>query len=281
MSGPIVPGLTSFPTPAFSPDDGSGRSGEGAEDERLGELCRLARQVFDCPTVLVSLLARGPEGGGLDGLDAAFAEEVLASGEALVVTDALADPRFCEAFLVVAYPFVRFYAGVPVDGPDGTVAGVFSLIDYRGRPGFGADEIALMWTFARLASGEVERRVAERMRLNDALQLERLADAARRGVVEIDDGGRIVRANRAVQFLTGAGADALVGAPAARFLVGAERLTGGCLEALHAPGAARACGALVVDLVALDGRVHPFLAYLSHRHEGGRIVWRMVLEPRV
>ena len=51
----------------------------------------------------------------------------------LVVPDLAADPRFCDNPLVTGAPGVRFYAGVPLAGEDGSLVGVLCIMDLRPR----------------------------------------------------------------------------------------------------------------------------------------------------
>lgn len=53
--------------------------------------------------------------------------------EPLIITDTRADPRFSTNPLVLAAPFIRFYAGVPLRGPGGSFVGSFCIMDQTAR----------------------------------------------------------------------------------------------------------------------------------------------------
>lgn len=248
-----------------------------APGERFGEVCSLARRVFECPTVIASLL----EGRRLAGLDAIFGEAVLATEATVVVPDTRADSRYADAFLVTAYPFVRFYAGAPIVLAERTIVGVLSLVDYRPRYDFGNAELASLASFARLAANEVARAVAERTRVQEKVQLERLAASASAALVEIDERDRIVGVNRVLERLTGAAEEDLVGAPAGRFLAGWERVVRHSrllLDLVSGPSQLPPC---LVDMVTVGGEVVPARAYAACWMEGAGIRHRLVLEPLV
>lgn len=46
-----------------------------------------------------------------------------------MVEDAWADPRFCRNPLVLGPPTIRFYAGIPLQLPEGSVPGALAVID--------------------------------------------------------------------------------------------------------------------------------------------------------
>jgi PAS domain S-box-containing protein len=267
------------PFPAYSDDRGFG--GDGLHDyEAFDQLCGLAKELFGCPTAIVSLLPASEgekEGRRPEGLDANFAEEILATEAPLVISDTRADPRFAHVFLVTAYPFVRFYAGAPILVRGDELAGVFSIMDYRPRTDFGEQSLALLEGLARLAAGEVERRLAVHARMREAIQLDRLADGARAALAEIDDSGKIVRVNVAMETLTGVGAHKLEGAPAARFLPGWEQVARQSRLFLH--GEAQTTPYALLDVIAADGTPVPARAYPTPLFERGRTFCRLVLEP--
>jgi diguanylate cyclase (GGDEF)-like protein len=61
--------------------------------------------------------------------EGAFFRACMAAGDLLAVPDAVADSRFRGNPLVATPPYIRFYAGVPVRAPDGTVVGILSVLD--------------------------------------------------------------------------------------------------------------------------------------------------------
>jgi PAS domain S-box-containing protein len=65
--------------------------------------------------------------------DVSFCGHVVAGEAALVVADALADPRFSDNPLVTGEPRVRFYAGMPLRTRDGFVLGTLCAIDHVPR----------------------------------------------------------------------------------------------------------------------------------------------------
>lgn len=108
-----------------------------AAEERFDRLTRLAAAVFDCPIALVSLVDRDRQWFksciGLDARetprDISFCGHAIHHDEALVVRNALADPRFADNPLVTAAPAIRFYAGQPLHSPSGHRIGTLCVID--------------------------------------------------------------------------------------------------------------------------------------------------------
>jgi PAS domain S-box-containing protein len=134
----------------------------------LERLTRLACQVLQAPVALVTLL--GPDGlsvgacFGLDnvGNDPAFCLRTLQGDSALIVPDALLDPRFVNEPLVTGDPGVRFYAGMPLIAASGERLGTLCVIDFKPRAGLDARQLE---AFEDLAAVTVDafglRRVAQ------------------------------------------------------------------------------------------------------------------------
>jgi signal transduction histidine kinase/CheY-like chemotaxis protein len=89
------------------------------------------------------------------------AEMVIASGEMMWVEDGLADPRFCNAPLVVGPPYLRSYVGAPIRLADGSTPGVLVVISSEPHPKDDAkaaqlqalaDFVADEWARARMAA---------------------------------------------------------------------------------------------------------------------------------
>ncbi len=131
-------------------------------EERFDRITRLARDLFDVPVALVSLVDEERQWfKSVQGLetretsrDVAFCAHAILSPDPLVVEDAHADPRFSDNPLVVGVPGVRFYAGQPLLDPDGQPLGTLCVIDREPRA-FRAEHRELLALLARLAQAEL------------------------------------------------------------------------------------------------------------------------------
>jgi serine phosphatase RsbU (regulator of sigma subunit) len=134
-------------------------------EERFDRVVRLARRLFDVPTVAVNLIdddrmfvksAVGIEPGLSVPLDLAFSPRTIATREALVVPDTRADAEWAGHPLVTGDAGVVFYAGRPLAGPTGEVVGVLCLIDQKAHA-LGDADLALLddlagWVETELAA---------------------------------------------------------------------------------------------------------------------------------
>lgn len=111
-------------------------------DPYLQRLAGFAAQLFEVPTVLLSLVDSERQWfKARHGLDAdetprniSFCGHAIHGQAPFVVEDASQDPRFADNPLVTGPLHLRFYAGMPLR-PDGSKAiGTLCLIDYQPRP---------------------------------------------------------------------------------------------------------------------------------------------------
>ena len=138
-------------SPAAAPIAASGLTGEAdrmaalratrlldtAPEETFDRLVRIAVDALGVPIALVSLVDEERQWFkarcGLDAPEtprsASFCAHAIRCEGMMVVTDAAADPRFCDNPLVTGAPYMRFYAGVPLLGPEGHPIGTFCVID--------------------------------------------------------------------------------------------------------------------------------------------------------
>ncbi len=65
--------------------------------------------------------------------DISFCGHAILSAEPLVVCNALEDDRFADNPLVLGPPHIRFYAGAPLEMPNGQRVGTFCIIDPKPR----------------------------------------------------------------------------------------------------------------------------------------------------
>ena len=110
-------------------------------DEELQRITRLAARLFHVPIAAISFIDEGREWFksriGLEQTEIpigdSFCIHSMESGGIMEVEDATADPRFRENPLVLGAPGIRFYAGCPISGPNGTRVGTICVIDRKPR----------------------------------------------------------------------------------------------------------------------------------------------------
>ena len=106
-------------------------------EERFDRITRLAQRTFGVPIALISLIDENrvwfKSRLGIQEIEmprnGSFCEDTLISDGLLLVPDASKDPRFAAHPMVAAGPKIRFYAGLPLEGPDANIVGTFSLLD--------------------------------------------------------------------------------------------------------------------------------------------------------
>jgi two-component system, sensor histidine kinase len=140
-------------------------------EDCFDNLVRAAAALLAAPVGLVSLVdERRVWFKARIGLDAteiprehAFcAHALLTGGAAMVVANALADPRFRENPLVTGAPHARFFAGVWLTAPNGLPIGMLCVLDAAPRAPPDARQIAALTDLAALAMEAIELRSAGR-----------------------------------------------------------------------------------------------------------------------
>lgn len=108
-----------------------------APEEMFDCLTRAACDALGVPIALVSLVDEERQWFksrcGLDATEthrsSSFCAHVIQLESMMVIEDAALDPRFADNPLVTGEPYIRFYAGVPLEGPDGHPIGSLCVID--------------------------------------------------------------------------------------------------------------------------------------------------------
>ncbi|MDB5932170.1 MAG: hypothetical protein JWR60_3877, partial [Polaromonas sp.] len=131
-------------------------------EERFDRLTRLAKRLFGVNTVLVSLIDHERQWfKSRQGLDVpetprniSFCGHAILSDAPFILEDAPADPRFADNPLVTGPLGIRFYAGMPLQGPNGYKVGTLCLIDQAPR-GFTPEDTAALRDLAALVMLEL------------------------------------------------------------------------------------------------------------------------------
>lgn len=109
-------------------------------EKRFDDITRLARQVFDVPVALVSMVTKERQWfKSRQGLDAAetprrisFCGHAIQESDVFVVEDARQHEWFSDNPLVTGDPYIRFYAGCPLE-INGQRVGTLCILDSKPR----------------------------------------------------------------------------------------------------------------------------------------------------
>jgi CheY-like chemotaxis protein len=131
-------------------------------EERFDRYTRIAAQLFDVPIALVSLIDTDRQWyksrHGIDFTesprDTAFCAHTILDTGVLHVADALQDARFADSPFVTGEPRVRFYAGAPLAGSDGSLVGALCVVDRRPRQ-LDEQQLTLLRDLADLVEAEL------------------------------------------------------------------------------------------------------------------------------
>lgn len=110
---------------------------DSAAEERFDRYTRLVKRLFDVPIALVSLVDSNRQwfksSVGLEATQTprniSFCGHAINHDSLFIVEDASLDPRFANNPLVTGDPHIRFYAGYPLQGPNGYRVGTLCIID--------------------------------------------------------------------------------------------------------------------------------------------------------
>lgn len=131
-------------------------------EQRFDRLVAFAQAEFEVATVLISLVDANRQWFkakvGLEacetGRDISFCGHAILQPDIFVIEDAMADPRFADNPLVTGPPFIRFYAGAPLEPRPGLRVGTLCLLDPRPRALDRAD-LAILGSLRDLVQAEL------------------------------------------------------------------------------------------------------------------------------
>lgn len=130
-------------------------------------ITRMVSEILDVPIVLVSFVDRERQwfkshfgiAARESSRDSAFCAHTILGDAPLIVSDAQADPRFCDNPLVQGEPHIRFYAGIPLKAASGHNLGTLCAICREPRD-IPPREVDLMVRFAAVVCDELALRLA-------------------------------------------------------------------------------------------------------------------------
>lgn len=188
-------------------------------DNALDRLTTLAARLFRVPTAFVSLiddqrqLFASRYGLNITGTarSVAFCDYTLAQGEILCVPDTLNDPRFRDSPLVHGYPYIRFYAGIPLATPDGHHIGTVCLTDTQPRPPLTNADRQHLADIAALVMDRMEVHRLELLRHASQQRLESISATSPDAIICTDLRRGITFWNPAATAMFGYGAQEMAG----------------------------------------------------------------------
>lgn len=89
--------------------------------------------------------------------EVSFCGHTILGPDVMLVADTQADPRFADNPLVQGVPGIRFYAGVPIELPDGARVGALCAVDRVPRS-FDEEQLEGLLDMAALVTEELARR---------------------------------------------------------------------------------------------------------------------------
>lgn len=120
-------------------------------EARFDRITKIAKILFDVPIAIVSLIDVNRQWFksciGLDERETprgiSFCGHAILENDILIVEDAKNDERFLDNPLVTGPPYIRFYAGRPIKGPNNNNLGTLCIIDMYPRKLSKADKSVL------------------------------------------------------------------------------------------------------------------------------------------
>jgi PAS domain S-box-containing protein len=195
--------------------------GTGPERD-FDRVTRLLAQTCGAPVALIALLDEdrqwlkscyGYQGARETDLGLPFAARAVRQRDTLVVENAAEEARFSEAPAVTGERGWRFYAGTPLQTPEGVIIGTLCIVDHAPRV-FDAGQRAVLEDLADVVVGHLEQRHAEEQRR----QYQRLVENVQEVVFETDLEGHTTFVNGAWESVTGFSAEEALGESLVQFV---------------------------------------------------------------
>jgi PAS domain S-box-containing protein len=202
-----------------------------APEREFDDLVRVAALICDAPMALVSLVDGGRQwfkaALGLDAKEtpreAAFCAHAIQQAEGLIVEDATLDSRFAENPLVTGDLHLRFYAGAPLETPDGLPLGTLCVLDTEARS-LTADQHFALKALARQVVSQLElRKALAKQRSAEERHRRILESAIDYGIISMDLAGMVTSWNEGAHRILGWSEQEMCGRPCDDFFTPEDR----------------------------------------------------------
>ncbi len=132
-------------------------------EDRFDRVTKLAATVFKVPIAYIAFIEserqwfKSSVGMRVTGTscEVSLSQYMIQHNEPLVIADTHQHPVARGHPLVKGEPYLRFYAGVPLDGPRGQKIGTFCLADTRPRE-FTEEDLAILINFGKIVQREID-----------------------------------------------------------------------------------------------------------------------------
>ncbi|WP_404471424.1 GAF domain-containing protein [Vreelandella venusta] len=171
-------------------------------DEAFERITQLARDLFDVPIALVSLVDKERQWfkshSGLDACETrreiSFCAHAVAQNAPLVIENALNDARFADNPLVEDATQIRFYAGHPLCPSEGLPIGTLCLMDRKPRA-FSQRDRHLLKSLAGQVEELLRHHQMRRSLAQTTRRYEALFNESATGIIRIDRVGKVLSIN--------------------------------------------------------------------------------------
>lgn len=205
-----------------------------APQEEFDDIVALAAQICGMPMALISLVddrrqwfkARIGLDAGETPREVAFCAHAIEQHDVFVVNDATKDARFANNPLVTDDPNLRFYAGAPLETPDGHTLGTLCVLDRQPREITNEQREALEKLAKQVITQLELRRALSQQREDEQRQRYILDSAVDYGIITMDLKGLVTSWNVGASRLMGWSEEEMCGRPCDDFFTPEDRELG-------------------------------------------------------
>lgn len=187
--------------------------------DALDRLTLLAARLFRVPVAFISLIDSKKQffkaRHGLNicetSREVAFCQHTLEQDDILCIPDTHLDARFRHNPLVLGYPHIRFYAGIPLTTPEGYRIGTVCLVDTQPRPALTPADRRHLAVIASLVMDRMEVHRLELLRHSSQQRLEAISSTSSDAIICTDIKQGVIFWNPAATALFGYSAEEMMG----------------------------------------------------------------------